>query len=222
MTTRTMFLTVATLSLGMTAAAVLVGCSSEAESGGSEVRAATPGDMAGAAASGEQEMDTATDPAYVLGYTMDRLDGISQDLSAFEGKVVLIVNTASRCGLTPQYEGLQTLYESRRENGLVVLGFPSNDFMGQEPGTDEEIAAFCEENYGVEFPMFSKVAVKGDDAVPLYAQLASQTSDDGGEPSWNFTKYLVDRKGRVVKRFDPRVSPDSPELTAMIDELLRG
>jgi len=149
---------------------------------------------------------------------MTALDGSERSLTQYNGKVVLIVNTASRCGLTPQYEGLQALYDSKRDDGLVILGFPANNFRGQEPGTDEEIALFCRDNYGVTFPMFSKISVLGEDQHPLYADLSAATEP----PSWNFTKYLLDRNGRLVKRFDPRTSPQDPALVAKIDELIAG
>lgn len=156
----------------------------------------------------------------VLTRTMKRLDGQPQDLAEYRGKVILIVNTASKCGLTGQYAGLQKLYEDKQGEGFVVLGFPANNFMGQEPGSNEEIAAFCERNYGVTFPMFSKISVKGDDQDPLYAQLTSLPEPLGGEIRWNFDKFLVDRTGRVVNRFGPRTRPDDAELVAAIDELL--
>jgi len=149
-----------------------------------------------------------------------RLGGDVEPLALYRGKVLLIVNTASRCGNTPQYEGLQSLYEARRDQGLVVLGFPSNDFAGQEPGTDRQIGEFCKQNYGVEFPMFSKVHVKGPEAHPVYTFLTSQPAPVGGPVDWNFQKYLVDRSGRVVMRFDPRVQPESKEIVAAIDRLL--
>ncbi len=171
--------------------------------GPSEPIAATPSEP------GAEPMDH-------LAYTMPRLDGEEQSLADYRGRVVLMVNVASRCGLTPQYEGLQALYEEKQEDGLVILGFPANNFMGQEPGTDAEIAEFCEKNYGVTFPMFSKISVKGDDAHPLYEGLAGESE----EPSWNFTKYLLDREGRLVERYGPRTAPDDPTLRARIDELL--
>ena len=123
----------------------------------------------------------ADDPTQVLSFTMERLEGGSEDLEAYRGKVVLIVNTASKCGLTPQYEDLQKLYDTYKEQGFVVLGFPANNFRNQEPGSDEEIAEFCERNYGVTFPMFSKISVKGDDQHPLYAKLTSAPKPIGGE-----------------------------------------
>lgn len=153
-----------------------------------------------------------------LDFTMARIDGREESLEVYRGKVVLIVNTASRCGLTGQYEGLQALYEELGDRGFVILGFPSNDFMGQEPGTDAEIAAFCVENYGVSFPMFSKISVKGDESHALFRLLSAETA----EPSWNFTKYLLDRDGNVVERFDPRTGPGSPELRSRIEGLLAG
>jgi glutathione peroxidase len=158
------------------------------------------------------------EPMDHLDYTMNRIDGAEEPLDTYRGKVVLVVNVASKCGLTPQYKGLEALYLEKQEDGLVILGFPANNFMGQEPGTNEEIAAFCEENYGVTFPMFEKISVKGDDAHPLY-QLASQPRP-GSEPSWNFTKYLLDREGRLVERYGPRTAPDDETLRARIDELL--
>lgn len=156
----------------------------------------------------------------MLDYRMKRLDGSEENLADYRGNVVLMVNVASRCGLTPQYTGLQSLYERYGGKGLRVLGFPANDFMGQEPGTDEEIAQFCDMNYGVTFPVFSKISVKGDDMHPLYAELTSMPEPIGGEVLWNFQKYLVDRAGNVVAKFGPRTEPDDAELVAKIEELL--
>lgn len=148
--------------------------------------------------------------------TMKRLDGTSEALRAYSGKVVLVVNTASECGYTPQYQGLQKLHEELGPKGLVVLGFPSNDFGGQEPGSSEQIATFCQKNYGVTFPLFEKVVTKGAGASPLYQALA----ETAGPPKWNFHKYLVDKQGRVVRGFPSSVAPESPELRAAIDEQL--
>jgi len=156
----------------------------------------------------------------VLDLTMRRLDGREQDLGEYRGRVVLIVNTASRCGYTPQYAGLQALYERYAERGLVILGFPSNDFAGQEPGNDEEIRSFCKLNYGVEFPMFSKIHVRGEDKHPLYARLTALPAPLGGEVEWNFQKFLLDRSGRVVARFSPATAPDDPALVSRIEGLL--
>ncbi|RMH11008.1 MAG: glutathione peroxidase [Planctomycetota bacterium] len=149
---------------------------------------------------------------------MNRIDGTPESLEKYKGKVVLIVNTASKCGLTPQYESLQTLYDAYRDEGLVVLGFPANQFNNQEPGSNEEIEQFCTENYGVSFPMFEKVVVKGEGTCGLYRQLAALSA----EPSWNFTKYLVDREGNFVERIDPRTDVADPEVVKKIEALLRG
>jgi len=154
----------------------------------------------------------------VLEHTITEIDGDESSMSAYKGKVILIVNTASRCGFTPQYEGLQKLYESKGEDGLVILGFPSNDFMGQEPGSNEQIASFCSAEYGVTFPMFAKIKVKGEGAHPLFVAL----NDAVGEPSWNFNKYLIDRDGVVVARYGSNVTPEDKELVAHIDRLLAG
>lgn len=155
----------------------------------------------------------------VLGHVLTSIDGRPTDLAQYKGSVVLIVNVASQCGLTPQYEGLQALYAKHRQAGLVVLGFPCNDFMGQEPGTEADIAKFCSTRYSVTFPMFAKVAVKGPATAPLYKQLIAQPAPIGGELEWNFTKFLVGRDGRVVARFGPRVTPADPKLNA---ELVRA
>ena len=151
---------------------------------------------------------------------MKRLDGSEQSLRDYQGQVLLLVNVASKCGLTPQYDGLEKLYEKYRGQGFAVLGFPANDFMGQEPGTDSQIAEFCRTTYGVDFPMFSKITVKGDGKHPLYQELTGMPAPIGGEVAWNFQKYLVDRKGTVVAKFDPRTAPDDAALVAQIEELL--
>ncbi len=151
-----------------------------------------------------------------------RITGESVKLAEYKGKVMLIVNTASKCGFTGQYDGLQKLYETYGEKGLVVLGFPSNDFLGQEPGSNEEIQSFCRLNYGVTFPMFAKVAVKGDDAHPLYRFLTSEETNPGfsDKISWNFNKFLVNRDGKVVARFGSRTKPDSKELVDAVEKAL--
>lgn len=190
--------------------AALAGCQSErAEE--------TGGGSAGAAEAGAPAPSDAPTP-YVLDHIIERIDGSPQSLEAYRGKVLLVVNVASKCGLTPQYEGLQALYERKHGQGLEILAFPANDFRGQEPGTNEEIAAFCSQTYGVTFPLFAKITVVGESKHPLYGEL----SRVGGEPTWNFTKYLVDKEGRVVARFDPRTPPDDPALLAKIEELLAG
>ena len=149
------------------------------------------------------------------------LDGSEKDLADYAGQVVLVVNTASKCGFTPQYTGLQQLYEEFRDQGFVVLGFPCDQFAHQEPGTDEEIGAFCERNFGVEFPLFSKIDVNGGDAHPLYGWLKSEKSGVlGGRVKWNFTKFLVGRDGKVIDRFGPNRKPE--DLRSEIEAALRG
>lgn len=164
-------------------------------------------------------VSAATDPG-VLSYQMNRLDGTPQALSDYRGQVVLLVNVASKCGLTPQYEGLEALYEEYGDRGFAVLGFPSNDFLGQEPGTNKEIADFCRSTYGVKFPMFAKIHVKGADAHPLYQQLTRLPDPLGGEIEWNFQKFLVDRNGEVVARFSPRTKPRNKAVVERIEALL--
>jgi glutathione peroxidase len=156
----------------------------------------------------------------MLDYTMKRLDGSQQSLADYRGKVLMLVNVASECGYTPQYADLQKLYQQYQPRGLEILGFPANNFGAQEPGTDEQIATFCRANYGVTFPMFSKISVKGSDIHPLYKDITSQPSPVGGEVTWNFQKYLVDREGNLVAKFDPGTEPDDPTLVKKIEELL--
>ncbi len=165
------------------------------------------------------------DPTYVLGYKMKRIDGAEEDLAKYKGKVVVIVNVASECGCTPQYQGLEKLYKDRKDAGLVILGFPANNFGEQEPGSNSEIAEFCTGKFGVTFPMLEKISVKGQDQHPLYKKLASQPPPIGADPKWNFTKFVVDREGKVVARFDAqgkiaRTGELEPELVKKIDELL--
>lgn len=144
-------------------------------------------------------------------FTAKRLSGKEEKLSDYKGKMLLIVNTASKCGFTPQYEGLQELYDQYKDKGLEILGFPCNQFGAQEPGSEKDIASFCSVNYGVTFPMFAKIDVNGDDAHPLYKFLKSEKKGVMGSESikWNFTKFLIDREGEVVARFGPQ---DTPEL----------
>ncbi len=157
----------------------------------------------------------------VYQYELNSIDGENISLSQFEGDVLLIVNTASECGFTPQYEGLQELYEQYSDQGFNVLGFPANNFGGQEPGTNKEIARFCEMNYGVTFPMFSKISVKGEDQHPLFTYLTNAENPDfTGEISWNFEKFLIDRNGNVVRRFKSKVKPMSEEITGAITKIL--
>lgn len=146
------------------------------------------------------------------------LSGNAFDFSQLKGKKVMIVNTASECGLTPQYEGLQQLYELFGEEDFVIIGFPANNFAGQEPGTNEDIAAFCEQNYGVSFPMMGKISVKGEDMHPVY-QFLTQKSKNGvldSEVQWNFQKYLLDEQGHLVKVIEPKTLPTDPEIIEWI------
>lgn len=169
---------------------------------------------------------TATQPAgdvpAVLAFTVKDIDGREVPLGRYAGKVVLIVNVASKCGLTPQYKALQALHEKYAERGLVILAFPANNFGNQEPGTEAEIRTFCETKYGVKFPLFAKISVKGDNSHPLYRFLTSSQTNGklGGEITWNFEKFLVSREGKVVQRFAPRKTPDSEEVVRAIEAQL--
>jgi glutathione peroxidase len=160
--------------------------------------------------------------AKVHDFSAATIDGEEKNLADFAGKTLLIVNVASQCGLTPQYKGLEELHRKYKGRGFAVLGFPCNQFAGQEPGTDEEILTFCETRFDVTFPMFSKIDVNGEDRHPLYEFLTSQpTQPDGpGDIKWNFAKFIVDKQGAVVARFDPAVEPTSKDLTGTIEEAL--
>jgi glutathione peroxidase len=174
---------------------------------------------------------------------LEKIDGNRATLADYGGQVVMIVNVASKCGLTPQYEGLEALYEKYRDQGFTVLGFPANDFAAQEPGTNAEILEFCETNYGVEFPMFAKIAVTGSDQHPLYRTLVSEHPDATAKPGtdfrkslvgygidpnpapgvlWNFEKFLIDRSGKVIDRFAPDVPPLDPLVTSAVEKALDG
>ncbi len=156
-------------------------------------------------------------PATVHDFSMESITGEPVSLRDFEGKVVVLVNVASKCGLTPQYEDLQKFYEEYSGQGVVILGFPANNFMGQEPGSNAEIQDFCTSNYGVSFPMFSKISVKGRGQHPLYEYLEAQT---GEKPAWNFHKYLVNQQGEVVTSISPQTSIYDPEVVSQITSLL--
>lgn len=149
-------------------------------------------------------------------FTPNSIDGKPAPLSAYKGKVLLIVNVASQCGYTPQYTGLEALHRKYKDKGLVVVGFPANNFGGQEPGTNEEIKQFCSRKYDVTFPMYSKISAKGADQAPLYKFL----TEGSGDVRWNFTKFLVDGNGKVIGRFESNVAPDSPELTSAVEKAL--
>lgn len=164
-------------------------------------------------------MNTTNDS--IFNYKMKDIDGKEVSLDKYKGKVILVVNVASKCGYTPQYEGLQNLYEKYKDDGLVILGFPANNFNGQEPGSDEEIKQFCTLNYGVEFPMFSKVSVKGEDQSKLFTYLTqAQNPDFTGEIKWNFEKFLIDKEGNLMRRFRSDVKPESDEIVTAVSEAL--
>jgi glutathione peroxidase len=160
---------------------------------------------------------SAADEKSPLDFKMESIDGKPVDLSKYKGDVVLIVNVASKCGLTPQYEQLEEVYSKYKDKGLQVLGFPANEFGKQEPGTNEQIAEFCTSKYNVDFPMFAKIVVKGQGIHPLYEYLTSDASGHAGPIKWNFEKFLVGRDGRVIKRFEPKIKPDAPEVIDAIE-----
>ena len=164
----------------------------------------------------------AADAKSIYDFTMNSIDGRPVSLKSYKGKVVLLVNVASKCGFTPQYAGLESLYEKYKDRGLVIVGVPANNFAQQEPGTNEEIKTFCSRKYNVSFPMMSKVSVLGEDKTPLYRYLTDKNSDPkfGGDIKWNFTKFLFDRNGNPVARFEPAVTPDSPEVQAAVESAL--
>ena len=164
-------------------------------------------------------MSSADDHECALNFKAKTIDGKTVDLEDYEGKVVLVVNTASRCGLTGQYAGLQQMYEKYGEKGFVILGFPCNQFGRQEPGSDAEIKQFCSSNYNVSFPMFSKIDVNGGEAAPLYKFLTSQDTEPAGKGdiSWNFEKFLIDRDGQLIGRYSPRTAPSDAELVKAVE-----
>jgi len=156
----------------------------------------------------------------ILDFTMKSIDGKDVPLSTYKGKVLLIVNVASRCGFTPQYAGLEALYRAYKEKGFVILGFPANNFLWQEPGSDAEIKKFCTETYDVTFDLFSKISVRGDDQDPLYKFIVSDPKF-GGSVKWNFQKYLIDRNGVIVGKYASGVEPQSEDLTGAIEQALK-
>lgn len=155
-------------------------------------------------------------------FTMKDIDGNDISLEKYKGNVVMLVNVASRCGLTPQYEGLQAIYDKYKDRGFTILGFPANNFMGQEPGTEAEIKEFCSLNYNVGFPMFSKISVKGTDQHPLYRFLTHPETNPGfdGDITWNFEKFLADREGKIIARFSPRTVPTDAEVIEKLEAAL--
>jgi len=158
----------------------------------------------------------------VYDFTLTTIDGQPAPLGAFKGKVVLLVNVASRCGYTPQYTALEAVYEKYKDRGFVIIGIPANNFGSQEPGTNQEIKTFCQTKYSVTFPMMAKVSVRGDDITPLYQFLTNRTAhpQTGGEIQWNFTKFLIGPDGQAIARFESAVTPDSPEVNAAIEKAL--
>jgi len=156
-------------------------------------------------------------------FTLNSIDGKPTPLSDFKGKVILLVNVASRCGYTPQYTALEALYEKYRDDGFVIVGIPANNFGGQEPGTNEQIKTFCKSKYSVTFPMMAKVSVKGADETPLYQFLTAPETDPkfAGEIKWNFTKFLISKDGRIVNRFEPGITPDDPRVIAAVEQELK-
>jgi glutathione peroxidase len=158
----------------------------------------------------------------IYDFTLNSIDGQAAPLAAYKGKVVMLVNVASRCGFTPQYSALESIYEKYKDQGFVIVGIPANNFGFQEPGTNQEIKTFCSSKYNVKFPMMAKVSVKGDDKTPLYQYLTDTSANPktGGEIQWNFTKFLVGPDGQIVARFEPKVTPDSPEVTSAIEKAL--
>jgi len=159
----------------------------------------------------------------VYEFNLNSIDGQPAPLAAYKGKVLLLVNVASHCGFTPQYKELEAVYEKYKDRGLVVIGFPANNFMGQEPGTNEEIKTFCTRTYNVSFPLYSKISVKGDDMAPLYKYLTDKSAnpETGGDIKWNFTKFLVGRDGKILNRFEPAVKPDAAQVITAIDKALQ-
>lgn len=170
---------------------------------------------------GSMPSELVPNAASIYDFQMKNIDGKEVSLKKYEGKVILVVNVASKCGLTPQYEGLEALYEKYKSKGLVILGFPANDFLSQEPGTDAEIREFCTTKYKVTFPMFSKITVLGDNTHDLYRWLIEQ-SGDKNPIEWNFAKFIVDRTGTKVFRFSPKAKPQSEAVVKQIEALLEA
>jgi glutathione peroxidase len=179
-----------------------------------------------AAGTGEQVAPpsaAAPAPAGALGFTVKDIDGKDVNLAAYKGKVILLLNVASKCGNTPQYEGLEKLYSKYKDKGLVVMGFPANNFGGQEPGTNAEIKEFCAATYQVDFPMFAKVSVKGDDMDPLFKFLTAQDCQplSKGDIAWNFEKFLINKDGKLIARFGNRTPPEDPTIVSAIETALK-
>ena len=165
-----------------------------------------------------------TDIHSPLDFSLDNINGELVNLSEFKGNVVMMVNVASKCGNTPQYESLQAMFEKYKDQGFVILGFPANNFKGQEPGTNEEIKQFCSLNYGVTFPLFSKISVKGEDQHPLYKFLTGEETNPGfsGDIKWNFGKFLISKQGKVINRFTPKTKPNDAKVIEAIESALKS
>ncbi len=174
------------------------------------------------AADGAKKPDDAKKKTSVLDFHVKDIDGKDVDLAKYKGKVLLVVNTASKCGLTPQYKDLEALYEKHKDKGLEILAFPANEFNKQEPGSNEDIKEFCSSKYNVTFPLFSKIVVKGEGIDPLYDYLTSKETNPkfAGEIKWNFNKFLVNKKGEVIARFEPKVKPSEKEVETAIEDAL--
>jgi len=159
----------------------------------------------------------------VYEFTLNSIDGQPAPLAAYKGKVLLLVNVASKCGFTPQYKELESMFEKYKDQGFLVVGFPANNFLAQETGTDAEIKDFCSRTYQVKFPMYAKISVKGDDKAPLYQYLTDKTANPntGGEIKWNFTKFLVGRDGKIIARYEPTVKPDAPQVVDAVEKALK-
>ena len=177
--------------------------------------------LAGAAQAEQKETNTVGN---IYSFNVTRMDGTVTNLAEYKGKVLLVVNVASRCGFTGQYAGLQKLFETYRERGLVVMGFPANDFRGQEPGSNKDIAEFCSLKYHVTFPMFEKIVVTGDGMNPLYKYLTDKTTNPefGGTISWNFNKFLIGRDGRILARFGSPTEPEHKDIVAAVEKALES
>lgn len=210
------------LAIVLIAAAPLVAAAQEKEAKTEKAKESKAGEHEAVTADTSEAVTAATAKG-PLDFRMTNIDGERVALSQYGGEVVLIVNVASKCGLTPQYEQLQGLHEKYAGEGLRILAFPANDFGKQEPGTNKRIKAFCTSKFGVEFDLFAKVSVKGDECCELYKFLTSaEKNGKFGKPiAWNFTKFLVDRSGKVVGRFEPRVKPDSAEVVKAIEKALK-
>lgn len=206
---------------GILVSCALAACGAQNASAPEATRPAEAAAAPAAAAPGAPTAPTAAQGEPVIDHQVQTLQGETISLSRYRGSVLLVVNTASECGYTPQYAGLEKVYEKYKDRGLVIVGFPSNDFGQQEPGSAQEIATFCQKNYGVTFPMMAKVHAKGPEIAPVYKTLTQDTPEGiKGEVKWNFTKFLVDKDGKVVARFESKVTPESPEVTGAIEKLL--